>query len=484
MWIKLRKLKNVLDLENRESILDAFQWDTILRHLEYEKQYVLYYTQLDSMQNRARKKCTFSYMDESKSKILATSHDITDVFEFEKKQKEALSQALTAAEEANRAKSDFLSRMSHDIRTPMNTILGLTALSFDELDNREVMRDNLTKIKNASDFLLGLVNDILDMSKIEEGAITLNMEPYSYMDFLSNLKTMFSPLCQEKNISFEFEEAVVRLTVLTDKIRLNQIFFNILSNAIKFTPEGGRVSYYTRNLKTDGRHISADYIIEDTGIGMSKEFLQTIYEPFTQEHNDVVSETLGTGLGMSIARNLLNLMGGSLTIESEPGKGTIVTIHMGFEIADGSLSKEITAPAVTDIVSLEGKRILLAEDHPLNAQIARRLLEKKGMIVLLAQNGQEAVDKLNASTPGYFDAILMDIRMPVMDGLEASRRIRALDHADAKSIPILAMTANAYTEDIRSCKAAGMNAHLAKPIEPDTLYKTLRQYIVDPNIFS
>ncbi len=389
-----------------------------------------------------------------------------------------LKQESRKIEEANRAKSDFLSQMSHDMRTPMNAILGLTALSLDEPGLTPEIKDNLSNIRNSGEFLLGLVNDVLDMSKIESGKIELHYEPYYYRDFLSNMKTMFAPLCEQNGLHFELEEVTTALTILADKVRLNQIFFNILSNAVKYTPEGGTVSYYTRNLKLEGNRGSADYIIQDTGIGMSEEFQKQMFEPFKQENTQVTASLQGTGLGLSIAKNLVEAMGGTLQIESQLHVGTKVIIHLSFEIVPDQPQEKANRTSEEDVTAiLSGKRILLAEDHPLNAAIAQKLLEKAGIRVDVVNNGKQCVDKFRYSPEDYYHMILMDIRMPVMDGYEATREIRALKREDAKSIPIIAMTANAYQSDITDCMNAGMNAHMAKPIDPQTMYGLIASHL-------
>ncbi len=379
-----------------------------------------------------------------------------------------------SVENANKAKTDFLARMSHDIRTPMNAIIGLTSLTLDDVNKPEIVRDNLNKIRSSSDFLLGLMNDVLDMSKIEDNSFSLNTGPYAYEDFLANIRTMFEPMCAQHGITFSFEEVKSALVVMTDKVRLNQIFFNIISNAIKYTPEGGTVSYYTRNLVFNEKRVSCDYYIEDTGVGMSEEFQQHMFEPFTQEDTRVTSQLQGSGLGLSITGSLVRLMGGTIKVNSTKGKGTTVIIHLEFDIAsDKVLQPEANADTGSEDEVLAGSKVLLVEDHPLNAEIATRLLERKSVTVFYAKDGVQAVQKYQSCNPGFFDAILMDIRMPNMNGLDAAKAIRASGRSDALTIPIIAMTANAYKEDVEATKEAGMNEHISKPIDVATLYTVL-----------
>lgn len=467
-------------LEDSEEIEKKLEWNTILDQLNQFGEYTVFVNQYQENGEKKRKKLQFFYIDETEKLILSSQRDVTDIYENEAKQKEALAEALEQANAANKAKTEFLSRMSHDMRTPMNAIIGITTLAMDETDNQEAVIRNLNKIHSASRFLLSLINDILDMTKIEDGAIELHDEIYYYGDFISELKTMFEPLCRENGIKLIFachEDEVP--TVIGDKVRINQIFFNVLSNAVKFTPEGGTITYQEEHVEVRGEYLCGDYSITDTGIGMSKEFQQKMFEPFVQEDSALTSQIQGTGLGLSITKSLIELMGGSIHIESELDVGTKVTLHFECKLADESVEKKVQTEKTSseDDDSLTGKKILLVEDHPLNTEIARRLLERKGMLVSCASNGEEGVNCFAASPKEGFDAILMDIRMPVMDGLEAARAIRALERADAQTIPIIAMTANAYQEDILMSKEAGMDAHLAKPIEPEVLYETLAEKI-------
>lgn len=389
----------------------------------------------------------------------------------------SLERANVEIEHANRSKTDFLSRMSHDIRTPMNAIIGLTSISLDNIDDREEIQSNLNKIRSSSDFLLGLINDVLDMSKIESGSMELRREPYSYTDFLSNLKTIFTPLCEKKNIDFRFEEITTSVVVYTDKVRLNQIFFNILSNAVKYTPDGGTVTYSTRNLLIEDDIISCDYIISDNGIGMSEEFQKIMFQPFAQEDERYTAHLQGTGLGLSITKKLVDLMGGTIEVESKQNIGTTFIISLKFELAKEEVNTNKNNINNVSYEIFEGKKILLVEDHPLNIEIATKLLEKKHLTVFCAEDGIKAVEKFRSSGDGFFDAICMDIRMPNMDGYEATKKIREMDRKDAATIPIIAMTANAYDSDIEECMKCGMNAHIAKPIDTNDLYDTLARLL-------
>lgn len=372
---------------------------------------------------------------------------------------------------ANLAKSEFLSRMSHDLRTPMNGIIGLTGLMQSRTDLPEEVTQDLNAIDDSAKYLLGLINDTLDMSKIESAKLTLNPEVISSKALLDAISSAINPMAQAKNIEIEVVPIHMEFgTIRVDKIRLQQIFMNVLSNAVKFTARGGKIRVTIECLHCENGIASDRVVIEDNGIGMSQKFLPHLFEQFSQEKNEVTANYSGSGLGMSIVKSLVELMGGTIRAESELGKGTRITIFLDFQrVYDVKLSE--SKPAAPP--SIAGKRVLLAEDHPLNAQIAVRLLEKQGMLIEQAQNGQIAVDKFDASPENYYDAVLMDIRMPVMNGLDAAKAIRAMDRNDAKSVAILAMTANAFDEDVQESRAAGMNAHLAKPIDPQKLYQAL-----------
>ncbi len=394
--------------------------------------------------------------------------------EIERKNEE-LKVIAQRAESAAQAKTEFLSRMSHDIRTPMNAIIGLTHLAKEE-NNMPIVKEYLHKINTSSKFLLGLINDILDMSKIENGDLTLKFDPLTKTEFVEYINTIIRPLVEAKKITFKFNlSEYIGKAIMVDRLRFNQIFFNLLSNAVKFTPEGGTVEFYSEKLPKQNGKYGLRFVVKDTGVGMSEEFQKNLYTPFTQERSSMSDKSKGTGLGLSIVKSLVDLMGGTIKAESNLGQGTKFVVDLYFDIAEDVTANEKAAPVST--AKLKGAKILLVEDDEINIYVAKRILEKVGCIVTVGQNGQEAIDIFSKAAENAFDAILMDVRMPVMDGLEATRRIRALKRADAAKIPIIAMTADAFAEEQKRTIEAGMNYHLAKPINRSLLYKTLCEFI-------
>ena len=375
---------------------------------------------------------------------------------------------------ANSAKSEFLSRMSHDIRTPMNGIIGMTSLAKKQ-ENPQETDKCLDKINTSSQFLLGLINDVLDMSKAESGTVTLFPEPYYYKEFADYLNSIVVPLCENKKQIFSVQTEIVKGAVLVgDKLHLNQIVFNLLSNAVKFTPEGGHITLSLQEKITSENKLDMTLKVIDDGIGMSDEFQKVLFEPFSQESRNDISENRGTGLGLAIIKRMTDLMGGEVTVASKLGEGSTFTVHGVFDYVD---EMESDSPDETyspdDAGVLQGKCMLVCEDHPINQEIARALLEEQGISVDMAENGAVGVEKFTQSPAGFYDAVLMDIRMPEVDGYEATRQIRNLDRSDSGTVPIIAMTADAFASDVAKCMEAGMNGHVAKPIDPDKLIKTL-----------
>ena len=387
---------------------------------------------------------------------------------------EKLQKAAVAANAANRAKSTFLFNMSHDIRTPLNGIMGLLKIDKDHFEDRELVRANHDKMLVAADHLLSLINDVLEVSKLEDGNIELAHQPMSLADVSQEVGTIIGERTAEAGIRFEFQAQELPVVwVYGSPLHLRQIFLNIYGNCIKYNREGGSVTTQVQCLGAAHGRVTYRWTISDTGVGMSQEFLKRIFESFAQERADARSVYQGTGLGMTIVRGLVEKMNGTIEVTSREGEGSTFVITLPFEIAPEQQPERPDESAAEEAKSIRGLCLLLVEDNDLNAEIAQTMLEDEGAQVTVAENGKRAVERFQSSPPGTFDAILMDVMMPVMDGLAATRAIRALDRTDAASIPILAMTANAFKEDAEKCFAAGMNAHLTKPLRPEEMVRAI-----------
>ena len=355
----------------------------------------------------------------------------------------------------------------------MNSIINLTKMVQEELDDKEAALADLKKIDIANQFLLGLVNDILDMSRIEQGKIILHLERYSYEEFLEYIRSTFQTMAKQKNICFTVERGMQNVDIIIDKIRFNQICTNLISNAIKYTPEYGSVSFKMVHGEIENGILPCDIYVADNGIGMSENFQKKMFGPFEQEGR-AYKAVEGTGLGLSIVKEMVDILHGTIDVRSEIDKGTEFHVHLDMTVLEKESGS--TGEKQTDYTILKGKQILIVEDHSLNQEIARRLLEKVGMVVKVADNGLEGLRAFEKDMEAY-DGILMDMRMPVMDGMEATKRIRELKSPKAQTVPIIAMTANAMDEEVHVAMAQGMNAYLAKPIDAKLLYQTLVQVL-------
>lgn len=381
-----------------------------------------------------------------------------------------LQEVAYLANKANNAKSEFLSRMSHDIRTPMNGIIGMTAIAKNHVGEPEKVADCLEKISSTSDHLLSLINDVLDMSRIEKGKIDILPAPIHMEQLLNSCSNIIESQSIIENIKFIKKFNITSELVMADELHLKQILINVLGNALKFTSAGGYISFEVFEKTIEEKKSRFTFIIEDSGIGMSESFVEHIFDPFVQEKQDARTEYNGSGLGMSIVKKLVDLMHGTILIESKKNIGSRFTITLDFEIYEDEI---LSAEKQSELEILSGMRVLIAEDNAINMEIARTMLEVVGVESVTAENGQIAFEKYMNAEEGYFEAILMDVMMPVLDGLEATKKIRNSQRKDALTIPIIGMTANAYNEDKEKALDAGMNVHLIKPIEVQKVYEVL-----------
>ena len=398
-------------------------------------------------------------------------------------QSQALSDALAVAEEASKAKTVFLSNMSHEIRTPMNAIIGINKIALSDPDISERTRDYLNQIEDSAEHLLKIINDILDMSRIESGRMTVKSEEFSLRKLLDQIDTIIGSQCKDKGLNYKSQVVGdVDRCFIGDGVKLEQIIINILGNSVKFTPPGGDVSFTAEQTNSYGGKSLLKFTMKDTGIGMDEEFLPRIFDSFSQEDSSSTNRYGSTGLGMAITKSMVDMLNGEISVTSKKGKGTqfVVSITLLDAKSAENANKQVTSEnkdGGEEAVSLSGKRILLAEDIEVNARIMMKILDMKQLLAEHAENGKIAVEMFKDHPEGYYDAILMDMRMPEMDGIDATVAIRALDREDAKRIPIIAITANAFDEDVHRCLQAGMNAHLSKPVEPELIFSTLEKFL-------
>ena len=395
-----------------------------------------------------------------------------------KKAKDITTEALQTAENANKAKTDFLSNMSHDIRTPMNAIIGMTSLIRHDAGNKAKVIEYADKIDISSQHLLGIINDVLDMSKIEAGKTVFKYTDFSILDFITELNTIFHSQIDEKNQTLTIiKENIRHEWVNGDQVHLMQIFSNLVSNAVKYTQEGGKIQFLVEECETKSSvYAKYRFLVSDNGMGMSADFKDTIFDPFTRAESSMTNKIQGTGLGMAITKNLVEAMGGTIDVESELGQGSCFEVLIDLRIAEDRFVSSAEQAEKDEPAGnvLKGMRFLCAEDNELNAEILMELLKIEGAECTICENGKRVLEAFEQSAPGDYDMILMDVQMPVMNGYEATKAIRRSSHELAKTIPIIAMTANAFSEDIQHSLAAGMNAHVSKPIEMKVLEKTIR----------
>lgn len=477
-----------VDEGDREGFLEFVDPDTIRRRLETELiisyRYLIHREGNDTyeMLRMAGVRRPGEREDHIVHTIGVGFSDIDNDMREDLAKNRALSDALAAAEEANKAKSAFLSNMSHEIRTPMNAIIGINRIALSDPDISEKTRGYLEKIAAGADHLMDIINDILDMSRIESGRMTMKNEEFSLTAALDQVNTIISGQCRDKGLDYEYSiDEGIEEYYIGDEMKLRQVLINILGNAVKFTPEGGKVSFSVEKLAEYDDNSTLRFTVSDTGIGMSEEFLPKLFDTFSQEDSTTSNRYGSTGLGMPITKNIVELMNGNIDVKSKKGCGTTFTVTLTLSLSDRDKTEDEdikhTGAETREDELLKGRRILLAEDMPVNAEIITMILSMREMEVDHAENGKKAVELFLQKDEGYYDAILMDMRMPEMNGLEAAKAIRESSYGNAAEIPMIALTANAFDEDIQRSLQAGLNAHLSKPVEPGILYETLEKLV-------
>ena len=463
--------------EDRKRFLEVTEFNALMEYFKNnDNECIIEYDVIvNGGRRRYQGKFTLSPQDPEGAKIYVGVRDITLIEEERTEYNRKLMSALAQAEEANKGKSYFLFNMSHDIRTPLNAIIGYSELAKNHLDEKEVLDDYIYKIQTCGRQLLGLIGDVLDMAKIESGNLEISEKPCLCQDLMSDIMISVNESAKKKGLEFEASGNACHSTILCDKVKVQKILLNILSNAVKYTPKGGKISLSVQEkIREDEGLSDFTFVVKDNGIGISKEFLPYIFNSFSRERNATISGVSGTGLGMTITKRLVDAMGGKIEVESQQNMGTTVTVSITFSRIVGLEEKreEIIPDAF-----LKDIRVLLVEDNEINGEIASEMLRELKVNVDLVTNGKECIDALLEKDAGYYDLVLMDIQMPVMDGYEATRIIRRFSDKDKRLIPVIAMTANAFEEDKQKAFQSGMNGHLAKPVEMRHLIQALKSAI-------
>lgn len=456
-------------VEDRDRFMGTFNKDNLMSILERDGSFTMKYRLMPG---------DTPFWVSMKATLLEDSngrHLIIGTNNIDAQMKRELEYQQHVAEARTSARNDFLANMSHDIRTPINAIVGYTNIAKGRKDDAEAVADALDKIGSSSHFLLSLINDILDISKIESGKMQVSLGPCNLEDIFRRLEDITALQAKNKSLAITYQHASVQHPhVCTDELRIEQVLVNIVSNAIKYTPSGKTVDLIAEEKPVGHNRYLYRFIVRDTGIGISEEYLPHIFESFTREEKTTVNRIQGSGLGLAITAKVVELMGGRISVKSEVGKGSEFTVELEMESLDCQDEDERSE---SDSIDLAGHRVLLVEDNEINAEIARVILSQYGAEVDRAENGQVGVERVQSHESGYYDAVLMDIQMPVMNGFEATRAIRALEGPYHKTLPIIAMSANAYDEDVRDCLAVGMDAHIAKPFDPNDLLRLLHAYM-------
>lgn len=472
--------EHIIVKETAPDYLDIFDKDNLMKRLRKEESFSYRHKTLPNAAGMEHFEIVVVklYEDEHSFKAILGYQPIDNIIKEERKRQKQLEDALRTAEIANQSKTEFLSRMSHDIQTPLNGIIGLLNIDETHSGDAELVRENHEKMKIAANHLLSLINDVLQMSKLEENAVDFAHERIDLVELTREIVVIVVDKAIESGIKWEFEKeksVIPYQYIYGSSLHLRQIFLNIYGNCIKYNRPGGSINTIVQDMGCEDGICTYRWIISDTGIGMSQDFLEHIFEPFAQEKEGARSNYQGTGLGMAIVKKIIDLMGGTISVTSKLGEGSTFVITIPFELAEApSKAPEQNMDAQ---ISIQGCRLMLVEDNELNAEIAQMLLEDNGAVVTLVEDGRQALNLFQEKPEGTFDAILMDVMMPVMNGLDATKAIRKLKRPDAKTIPVIAMTANAFEEDVRKCLDAGMNAHLAKPLDMEQVKQTIWEQI-------
>lgn len=472
--------ERLLAKDELNAYLESISIRNIIRRFKEEGDFDILFRTKNSNGSIRYKRSHLFMFDETTTTFCMGCIDVTDTHELEQERNDMLRQSLQMAQEANKAKSSFLASMSHDIRTPMNAIIGMVNLAIEDQENKQQVSESLNVIKSSSEHLLSLINDILEMNRIESGKATLNNAPFDITEECTNIANTFKGIVIAKDQTFKFElENIKTEHVIGDISNFKRILTNLLGNAVKFTPKHGSITFRVIEEANNNENLALFRIeITDTGIGIAKDQLSKIFEPFQREVNNTVKNIEGTGLGLAIVKALIEMQGGAINVESEKGKGTTFTLHISYEKTEKQALAAETKPVHLCDIDLKGKHILLVEDHPVNILVASKLLGKMGAEIIKAENGKIGLDKFLASKDKEIDLIFMDLQMPVMDGLACARAIRSSKHPNAKTVPIIAMTANAFAEDVHNSLNAGMNAHIAKPITLENINNTLKKLTI------
>ena len=464
-----RNMSRLIYEDDRERFMGTFYREKVMSILERDKIFTMKYRLVfGDTPVWVSMKATLLEDKDGRHLIIGTNN-IEAQMEREEEYQRRVREARTSA------RNDFLANMSHDIRTPMNAIVGYTNIAKSNKHKPETVADALDKIGSSSHYLLSLINDILDISKIESGKMQISCGPCDLAELFRRIEDITALQAKKKSLVINYcYDNICHYQVITDELRIEQIIINIVSNAIKYTPPGKTVDLIAEEVPSPGGKNKYRFIIRNTGIGIKEDYMPHIFESFTREERTTVNRIQGTGLGLAITAKIVEMMGGTISVKSKLGEGSEFTVELELE----PLETDSQANAdKSENIDLAGHRILLVEDNAINAEIARMILEQYGAEVQQAENGKIGLEALQEKGPGYYDAVLMDIQMPVMNGFEATKAIRALGGAYATALPIIAMSANAYDEDVRDCLAAGMNGHIAKPFNPDELMRILRRYI-------